>query len=94
MGHLARMHTSKVNKNETLREATSVYHKELVDNTIYIDEENLRAKLRLMSALFPGIIISPFSSLIGCSRSGLGNSTTSGCYKRDIFGMTTQVNHG
>ena len=34
-----------------------------------------------MSALFPGIIISPFSSLIGFSRSGFGNSTTSGCYK-------------
>ena len=54
----------------------------LVANTI-LEEKNLRDKLRLMSALFPGIIISPFSSLIGCSRSGLGNSTTSGCYQQN-----------
>ena len=94
MSHLACMHTSKVSKDETPSEVSSVYHKELVTNTI-IDEKNLRDKLRLMSALFPGMIISPFSSLIGCSRSGLGNSTTSGCYKkRQILRITTQINHG
>ena len=94
MSHLACMHTSEVSKDETPSEVSSVYHKELVTNTI-IDEKNLRDKLRLMSALFPGMIISPFSSLIGCSRSGLGNSTTSGCYKkRQIRRITTQVNHG
>ena len=88
------MHTSKVSKDEPLREVSSVCHKELVANTI-IDEKNLRDKLRLMSALFPGMIISPFSSLIGCSRSGLGNSTTSGCYKKkNILRIMTQVNHG
>ena len=89
--------TSKVSrKDATLRGVSSVYHKELVTNMI-IDEKNVRDKLRLISALFPGIIISPFSSLIGCSRSGLGNSTTSGCYRKHIkkiLRISTQVNHG
>ena len=76
-----------IHKDANLREVSSVYRKKLMANALrnnntIIDEKNLRAKLRLMSALFPGIVISPFSSLIGCSRSGLGNSTTSGCYQK------------
>lgn len=44
--------------------------------------KNVLDRLRLIRALFPGIIISPPSSFKGISSSGLGNSTTSGCCEK------------
>ena len=46
------------------------------------NKKNVLDRLRLIRALFPGIIISPPSSFKGISSSGLGNSTTSGCCEK------------
>ena len=47
-----------------------------------LQQKNVLDRLRLIRALFPGIIISPPSSFKGISSSGLGNSTTSGCCEK------------
>ena len=57
-----------------------------------LQQKNVLDRLRLIRALFPGIIISPPSSFKGISSSGLGNSTTSGCCektKQTFYGLFT-----
>ena len=61
---------------------TTCYYKLILFFIARLQQKNVLDRLRLIRALFPGIIISPPSSFKGISRSGLGNSTTSGCCEK------------